>query len=521
MKKIRRTIRTTSDKQIEALPLFLERYPKYSKYFKIIMNHSSILLRDNAKTGQSLLIYCTLASSSIHVKEVGEYSFVQNKYFDSSALDGFYPPSVFKTTVEDTLHPSLISAIAIYLSGIEVKTCTGVKRVLVGWFLIEPKTLILCDMTHSDGCLVDETLPAILDRLINEKLLTPIRRRAEKKEPKFPKVSVTIGADPEFEHIVNGKIRNATVGFFGDIPERDVASWGVDGSGYQIEARPKPAKTPEQAVRHMRRLFSKVVAHKMTVAGNVYPLGGHLHVGGICFSESSDEQLIELYDNMIGNPTKSMNGRARGEYKGMSLYRAKEYGFEYRTPPSAIFYHPRMAELCYKIIKNTADKWFSQEEHTFHDQFEDNLVEWANFTAMEVDEYKAYIKNYEGKMHNVVASWLDIPEDPIKADLPASPIEVHFSSNDTWNEPMFEVLRQELIKIKSKEYSAIYFYGLAERRGNVVSGIELEGHETIENRLGPSNAPVDSLIIGLPYAMRVNGSFDIVKLISAIKKEIK
>ncbi|MCI4454059.1 MAG: hypothetical protein JHC25_03810, partial [Thermodesulfobacterium sp.] len=96
-------------------------------------------------------------------------------------------------------------------------------------------------------------------------------------------ISITLGGDPEFEVYVDGKLVPAKKipvfkrgGKFGPI--------GTDGDPEIAELRPEAAYSEEEYVENFLGLVKSLRKRKrrdyaLSVKGDVYPLGGHIHVG--------------------------------------------------------------------------------------------------------------------------------------------------------------------------------------------------------------------------------------------------
>lgn len=156
-----------------------------------------------------------------------------------------------------------------------------------------------------------------------------------------PKFNVTIGTDPEFEIVKYGKAIQPPSYYQGTKTEI-----GLDGAGRQIELRPKGGSIDE-CLTDLTRLMCKL-QDPISVIGHTYALGGHIHVGlGKTIYPTDD--LLWLYDYFLGKPTMALSGNARGSYNKLSAYETKDWGFEYRTPPAAIFINPNITKLAFNI----------------------------------------------------------------------------------------------------------------------------------------------------------------------------
>ena len=170
---------------------------------------------------------------------------------------------------------------------------------------------------------------------------------------------ITLGADPEFELVVGGRVVSAS-----NILREDVwLPWGdigVDRTGYPLELRPCPSKSARGLVTNVGRLLlavPKVVrsGYPSTMC-ELYAIGGHIHIGGIKKGEL--QTVVYAIDDALGDIFHSLNpeARVRQGYGTRKDWRSQSWGVEYRTPPAAIWAHPQVA-----ITFVGAIKWAAQE----------------------------------------------------------------------------------------------------------------------------------------------------------------
>lgn len=476
MKKIGRfeikQARSRGEKRIEHLQRFLDENPEWYDYFETITNHNTITsIRNN-----SVYIYCTI-ESGMRAKIIEH---VKVPDIDRDFCDDWGTEVFISEDGEDAIRfENNIGVIAFYFTG--------------------RNTFVMCDATHYLNSEIEHAMNFMLDYVISKGYCLKRDAQEEEMPPKLlaiPNVEISLGADPEFEVRLDGDIVRADEieEFCGDDEcESDEKEWGLDGASNVAEARPAPALTPREAVANMRELFSRVTHHDLSVDGAMYSSGGHIHIGGVDFDAVVDNGLLKLLDSQIGLPTRSMNGRARknhNNYGQLSDYETKSYGFEYRTPPAGIFYSPRMLELCYKIAKNTAHKWYSGTVDFLCDTAEENLKVWSDFTDEEIEEYFTLISEFEKVRDcNVVAAWVD--PSIIKQYVKYYPVIASFS--DDYGYYVTTFIRKELAELKTvNKKIRVNMFGLAASRGdNICSGCDIEGLtrielETNENAIGLS-----------------------------------
>lgn len=362
-------------------------------------------------------------------------------------------------------------------------------RILKGIYWIERKSLLIADITgYTDGYnLLMEVLTALKAQYgLTEKPSPRV------KKIKLPRVLVTVGCDPEYEALSVDRKRvvapNADERNGGTHPSSEI---GIDGAGDQIEIRPKPALRPETVVKNMRDILSRI-RHPLTTVGNRYPLGGHVHVGvGAPYTPPTD--LLFVLDELIGKPTLSLSGMARGAYRGLGKYETKPWGFEYRTPPGAIFTYPEFARIAMKIVKFVVQAYVNGDVIIVHSPAVDDdyrvcltrrdLAIWKRCFADYISQTMAGMDT----LLDIVPFWVkrvilpdeaSIPSDTTQADIPheidedwvGPPISRGVEFGDDWRPEVQEIFRNQFRTV-AETHGTIVFYGLRADRGNVVAGI--------------------------------------------------
>lgn len=170
---------------------------------------------------------------------------------------------------------------------------------------------------------------------------------------------ITIGSDPEL--VFSSPMDFKPIPAYQYIEdERRIKVFGYDGHSETAELRPQPADDPIKHAENIKRIFNK--ARTDSSYQSVFSLlfyssslrdgvGGHIHFGHPdlikgSLGDGSYQQkitpILNALDSLVSFPLmfleipeharKRKNG---GSYGKLSSYRAdKNYGFEYRTPPS-------------------------------------------------------------------------------------------------------------------------------------------------------------------------------------------
>ena len=151
---------------------------------------------------------------------------------------------------------------------------------------------------------------------------------------------ITLGADPEFEELIKKDTYEPMYSSYKGVdPKKEI---GCDGAGMQLELRPKPSFTPTGLVKNIAGLIEKIPP--VSVRGDHYPLGGHIH-----FGIPYKQEYIEVLDDFLGRKLLELSGVARGGYRNLGAIEPKSYGFEYRSLPSSWLLNPRIARIVLKI----------------------------------------------------------------------------------------------------------------------------------------------------------------------------
>jgi hypothetical protein len=228
---------------------------------------------------------------------------------------------------------------------------------------------------------------------------------ASLEPPSLKESTVLLGGDPEFEvvDVEEGEIIPAyRVDVFdegGDIPSSKV---GTDGNDSIAELRPDPCKTPEGYVREFRSIL-KFIKKKapwidLSVEGNTYPLGGHIHVGA--HEELARRVLkekarvfIEALDDFVGKVLLPTSGDARGRYAALSAYEIKPHGWEYRTPPASIYGDLEVLRITYKLVKGLVEKLLRGEK-LFYEVEKGDIPPFEKYLAFLTEEEARYFLDF-------------------------------------------------------------------------------------------------------------------------------
>jgi len=209
---------------------------------------------------------------------------------------------------------------------------------------------------------------------------------------------ITLGGDPEFEVVKDGRIVPAdTVPIFKQgLRPATKASIGLDGATFIAELRPDYAYSEEEYVENFWALVKRVQKANvlLSVKGDRVPLGGHIHVGSpdrdvVRDLSYEEKKFIQVLDDFIGRVLLPTSGKARGEYKRLGAHHPKDYGWEYRTPPSSFYADPEMVRIVYKLTKGLV-KTLLVERELVYETLGDGRAkpeEYHRFLSKEETEY--------------------------------------------------------------------------------------------------------------------------------------
>ena len=476
----------------EATPKFV---PILGKYFKYIRSHSDGY--DFNREKNSIFCYSTPKGFKTTRNEIKLPDFRDgvSLYDIAPIFAEFYHNGGY---IEDTVD-------ILILNKIRIGFISTTKRNVV----------YASDWTHQYP-IHYQIVKHILENLEKMGLLKPIRR----KKKKIPKVKITLGCDPEFEEISNGRVIPTSLG----TKDFDEGGIGRDGAGNQIELRPNPSTKPVDVIKNIKILMAKT-GKQLSVQGDRYPLGGHIHIG----VKNVDLSVLQALDDWLGKKLIDLSGLARGSYKNLGAYETKTWGFEYRSLPSCIFATPEMAKITFKITKYVVEKCYSRNglKYRYTESWGTDDQEYLRvLTPKQMDYFFNFIDDYKSDNFTNINAYWHIGRPKIKAsDL--------ISIRDEWAYPIEIYFRDKLKKaFTQKQLRKIRFitlYGFSKKRGDITnfknsifkSG-DMSGFSNVVFYPGQVQ-----FAFGLPYSFRVEVVLSTVHLqiadeiIKIIKNEIK
>jgi len=367
-------------------------------------------------------------------------------------------------------------------------------------------------------------------------------------------IRVTVGCDPEFE-VINryGEVIRAGPDLMGSRIGREglgsnlPMGIGVDGSGDQLELRPRASSRPRSVVSNIKQLFetfeknygrygNRGLGLRVSIKGDSFPLGGHIHIG-VGLEWMPPQRLVKMLDHFIGDKYRRVTGEARqeGEYGSLGDAREKPHGFEYRTPSSTVFGDPKIAYITMKLAKNVTETFLNRRDISFElPPSKKDYIKIGGLTEEEFYYFYDYRQLYEEMeeedYHRVTTNWVPDVRPPKKYN----PMIDKVIFSDEWHvedikDNLHGKLAAELKKLKKrvdKQFNSdipiegiptVVLYGLAEHRGFSCT-LPVEGMEhlpeprpkrTISYTTScgngfPHTVKIRRLYVGLPYGFRNN-----------------
>ncbi len=323
--------------------------------------------------------------------------------------------------------------------------------------------------------------------------IPPVQQKVDK---------ITMGADPEFLLGEGDNIIEASQIF----PDHGEAV-GCDGAGDQLELRPPPG-TPYKVIRNLKWLL-KIVSEKGydVRIGNVYPLGGHIHVG-LGFRVRPSKELLAVYDDFLGRPTRFLC--KRDGYGLLSDWESKPWGFEYRTPSAVIFADPKIAYISLKIIQNITKLAIQRKEISYERPLPtvEDYCRVGGLQKSEAEYFLNFIKNDRFKVvvnwYSILGFWRIVPHRKTR------PLMVEFE--DEWDELIKNYVKEKVKRWRLKKPIKITLFGLHEKRGKV-NTIPVPGYRTVFILDNPN-------FVGVARIIRIAGK-DISVFIKALRRYIR
>jgi len=228
---------------------------------------------------------------------------------------------------------------------------------------------------------------------------------ASLEPPSLGNADILLGGDPEFEvvDVEEGEIIPAyRVDVFDEGGDSPFSKVGTDGNDSIAEIRPSPRKTPEGYVREVRSILEfikrRVPWIDLSVEGDRYPLGGHIHVGARedltrRVLKEKVEVFIEALDDFLGKVLLPTSGAARGKYAKLFAYEIKPYGWEYRTPPASIYGDLEVLRITYKLVKGLVEKLLRERKLSYK-VGEDGIPPFEEYLAFLTEEEARYFLDF-------------------------------------------------------------------------------------------------------------------------------
>ncbi len=372
---MKRTVKGTKIiMRIDAHNEFMNEYVDIFKpYFNKVAHHHKV---DHSINKDAVLAYsyfpCDVSCSGCHQKAMG---------ISIPQIDGSFP-------IREGFYDSNFKNIP----------CTRLIQVLYGgavfgYYCVKNNIFTTTDFAHKNGN--QPHVAAIFEYMYKSGIFPLVETTNENTQ-------VTLGTDPEMEATVQGEFVAAN-----RLPSMhlwDKQYISADGARNQREIRPDPASSPEELVENIRDLIkiSSFFGEDLSVAGKLYPLGGHIHIGGT----GPSTELIHLLDYFL-SPFNQFNSNERNDskYGKPGDFRYQPHGFEYRTPPAAWLLSPILALKTLQLTKVVVEHLINGKDVVISDtndadEYKENLKQFPICTDEWIEEF---IDEIEWAKHNLDA----------------------------------------------------------------------------------------------------------------------
>jgi hypothetical protein len=295
-------------------------------------------------------------------------------------------------------------------------------------------------------------------------------------------VKIALGGDPEFELVRRGLLVSVA-----DLLKAEVElPWGVIGKERELlELRPRPSKRPETLVRnvgHLLLMVPRVLGGVPSTVCRAYPLGGHVHIGGV--PASAREGVAKAVDEGLGDFFHSLNTETRLSvgYGRRGDWRPQPWGVEYRTPPASVWSHPGVALTFLRAIKWVAERALEGEDPFRHPA-------WA-FVREAAEKAAEFVRKHGGRLY--WGAWKAyVGEFDLREDLE---VEVALEPGTEFEGTFFEDLRAMLARLGIPSVKVV---PLDRERGDFASNVP--GYGELADGLEPH---VPSGELGLSWRFR-------------------
>ena len=309
---------------------------------------------------------------------------------------------------------------------------------------------------------------------------------------------ITMGADPEFLLGEGDNIIEASQVF-----SDRWGSVGCDGSGDQLELRPEPG-TPREVIRNLKGLVKFVSEKGYDVRiGDMFPLGGHVHVG-LGRRVRPSKELLAVYDDFLGRPTRFLCNRYGYGY--LSDWESKPWGFEYRTPSAVIFADPTIARISLKIIQNITKLAIQKKEISYEQPpTVEDYCRVGKLSKMEVEQFLNFTRNAQKYKTSILGFWKVVPARKTWS------LELRFE--DEWDPEVMNLMKRVVKRWRLRKPLRVTLFGLHEKRGKV-NTIRVPGYRRTKNVVNNPN------YVGVARIIRITGK-DISVFTRALRRYIR
>ena len=348
-------------------------------------------------------------------------------------------------------------------------------------------------------------------------------RKTEDQAPKLRSLSasqITVGADPEFELMERSSQRVVSASRL--VSGGTHAQIGVDGSGDQVEFRPRFHHSTRRVVHDFARLlrgFNRRYAnYTLSIRGDRYSLGGHIHLGlkeetSVYLNDGQMNEIVKVLDDFIGKPLRDLAGSARrgSGYNSLGAWRRQTWGVEYRVPPTNLWRNKEMAETVLKMVKRIFWMCLVHDKITYESTPSDSdYKRIARISTADLSAFRRCIADdlADRSCKDLMALWsVPAPHHTtgVEPGTEANSVRVNFS--DEWLPAVATRVRTALARVRPSRNLELNLFGLREDRGWATTFVGTPGSIESMNLVSHSNAYWNMndgrASVGVPRAFRM------------------
>ena len=434
--------------------------------------------------------------------------------YDSDCNDQYGVGLLDSMVVHDSVDPDAVNLLVGHKASMRTNTKYISGRPVIGMFFwLKPEDtrgtaarsgpyLLLVDLVHT-GYRVE------IDRFIRDimRLCGLLREGAPEVNESRIVTTLRVGADPELE-LYSRKLECVRAGDFFPF-EGEI---GTDGAPNVLELRPSPCENGEDLATNVADLLAKVWDRGFvpTPYARRYPTGGHIHLGAsereACRTvRDYAREIVRVVDDLVGELLLEASPPARrnSNYNERRAFEVKQYGFEYRTPPSTILATPYLFMATAQLLLEVG-AWVLEHDGVVDQSAVPKPVE----AALGLFRHAYRVAEKMNWQMDLVGWWKMIRRNRL-------PDPNRFRGNIRIEVPEWAIFNESILRRargfvrtalrnRGVPKASIVFYGLREGRGIVTNFSNTLGIPVVGDVPRLLDEGRGTYVIGLPYAVRTD-----------------